>query len=230
MNIILLGAPGAGKGTQGSILAEHHDLLQISTGNLIRDEIASGSSLGKLVQKIVEEGGFPSDKIIMDIIAKNLPQDSKGIVFDGIPRTLPQAKLLDSLLAASNRKIDLVIALKVDEKRLEERVLKRYLCATCGKVYSDHIRPRKTGICDSCGAHHFIQRADDSIEALKTRLKIYYEKTQPLIEFYKNKNILSEVDGMREVERVAQEIEEKVHSLLPGDEIIERKGTIGIDF
>lgn len=230
MNIILLGPPGAGKGTQGAVLQERYGLLKISTGDLVREEIAQESELGKLIQKIVESGQFPSDEIVMNMVDKKLRLGSKGWIFDGVPRTQFQAEILDTLLAQLNEKIDAVITFKVDEKKLEDRITTRYTCVECGKIYSKFIKPQQEGVCDNCGSGDFVHRTDDSTETLKIRLSVYHEKTEPLIAFYKNKGIFYEVDGMGEVKDVTRQIEEIVHSLPYRTEGLERKGMMGIDF
>ena len=230
MNLILLGPPGAGKGTQGAIIQERQGLLKISTGDLVREEIAQGSELGKLIQKIVESGQFPTDEIVMDMVDKKLQLGSKGWIFDGVPRTQYQAEMLDVLLTQLNKKIDAVIAFKVDEKKLQDRITTRYTCVKCGKIYSKFIKPQQEGVCDYCGSSDFVHRTDDSAETLRTRLSIYHEKTEPLVAFYKNKGVFYEVDGMGEVKDVTRQIEGIIRSLPHDTEVLERKGVMGIDF
>lgn len=229
MLIVLLGPPGAGKGTQGAILQERYNLLRISTGDLVREEIAKRSELGRSIQQIVESGKFPSDEIIINMVSQKLRSEAKGWIFDGVPRTRIQAEMLDILLTQINEKINVVIELKVDEKKLEDRISSRYTCARCGHLYSKYVKPQREGLCDNCGSRNFIRRADDSVETLKTRLSVYHEKTEPLVEFYKKKGIFHEVNGMAEVEDVTRQIEGIINAL-QRNKGLERKSMISVDF
>ena len=229
MLIVLLGPPGAGKGTQSAILQERYKLLRISTGDLVREEIAKESELGRSIRQIVESGKFPSDEIIINMVSQKLHLKARGWIFDGVPRTRIQAEMLDILLRQINEKISVVIELKVDEKKLEDRISTRYACAKCGHLYSKYVKPQQEGICDDCGFQNFIRRADDSVETLKTRLSVYHEKTEPLIEFYKKKGIFHEINGMAEVEDVARQIQEIIDAL-PRNKGLERKSMISVDF
>ena len=226
MNIVLLGPPGSGKGTQGALLQEDYGFSKICTGDLIREEISQCSPLGSLIQTVVERGELPSDEIVMSLVEKKLNLEAKGYIFDGVPRTLPQAQVLEGLLAALNEKVDAVILFKVDEKKLEERVTSRYMCAQCGKIYSRLITPQQQGICDQCGSKEFLSRKDDTSTTLKIRLRLFHEKTEPIIDFYKDKKICYDVDGMEDVENVAHQIREILRSLEEKKEIVKRKGTI----
>ncbi|MGH6969103.1 MAG: adenylate kinase [Stellaceae bacterium] len=210
MNLILLGPPGAGKGTQAKRLEERHGLVQLSTGDMLRAERASGTPLGKKVQAIMDAGQLVSDDIIVDLIAARidrLPQ-GQGFVLDGFPRTQPQAEALDAMLARKGLKLDRVIEMKVDEAALIDRIAGRFTCAKCGASYHDrHHRPREEGVCDVCGTREFVRRADDRPETVKARLDTYRALTTPILPYYWAKGALRTVDGMAPIERVATQIE-----------------------
>lgn len=209
MNIILIGPPGAGKGTQARLLEEGRGLVQLSTGDMLRAAVAAGSDIGKRAKAIMDKGLLVSDEIVIGIIEDRIEQPDcrKGAVFDGFPRTLAQADALSALLESKGRKIDGVIEMKVDDEVLVERISGRYTCAKCGEGYHDiHKQPAKKDVCDKCGSAAFKRRADDNAETVRTRLFAYYKETAPLIGYYYAKSVLHEVDGMAEIGKVSAEI------------------------
>jgi len=210
VNIILLGPPGAGKGTQAKRLEEAHGLVQLSTGDMLRAERKSGSELGRKVQAIMDAGQLVSDDIIIDLIAARIDQlKGQGFILDGFPRTVPQAMALDLMLRDKGLKLDRVIEMTVDEAALIDRIGGRFSCAKCGASYHDRYnRPKVEGVCDVCGSHDFVRRADDNPEAVKTRLVAYREQTAPILPYYRSKGVLRSVDGMAAIDEVTRQIEE----------------------
>jgi adenylate kinase len=211
LNLILLGPPGAGKGTQAKRLEEQRGLVQLSTGDMLRAERSSRSPLGVKVQAIMDSGQLVSDAIMIEMIAARidrLPKDGPGFILDGFPRTVPQAEALDAMLAQKGLKLDHVIEMAVDEGALVDRIAGRYSCANCGASYHDiYAKPKQAGICDICGNTHFIRRADDRPETVKARLKTYRELTAPILPYYRGKGVLSTVDGMAPIDQVEQQIQ-----------------------
>ena len=210
MNLILLGPPGAGKGTQAATIAARHGLVQLSTGDMLRAAVKAGTETGIQAKAIMERGALVPDSVVIKIIDERISQTDcdKGFILDGFPRTLVQAAALDELLAARGRKLDLVIELKVDDDVLVERIAGRYSCAKCGAGYHDKFNQVKTpGVCDACGSTEFVRRADDKAETVRNRLMAYYRETSPLIGYYFAQRKLKSIDGMAPVELVTQEIE-----------------------
>ncbi|AUH66008.1 adenylate kinase [Paracoccus zhejiangensis] len=207
VNIILLGPPGAGKGTQARRLVEERGMVQLSTGDMLREAKASGSEMGKRVAAVMDRGELVTDEIVIGLIREKLAEGGVGFIFDGFPRTLGQADALGALLDETGMPLDAVIEMRVDDEALVNRITKRFTCGNCGEVYHDETKPTaKPGVCDVCGSTDLRRRADDNEDSLKTRLLEYYKKTSPLIGYYYAKGKLSTVDGLGEIEAVAGEI------------------------
>lgn len=204
-NIILLGPPGAGKGTQAKRLVDERAMVQLSTGDMLREAKSSGTEMGRRVAEVMDKGQLVTDEIVIGLIEEKLEQGAGGgFIFDGFPRTLPQADALGALLARKGHSLDAVIEMQVDDAALVARITGRFTCGKCGEVYHDQTRPTKVaGVCDACGSHDLKRRADDNEAALKTRLMEYYKKTSPLIGYYYAKGQLSGVDGLAEMDAVA---------------------------
>lgn len=210
MNLILLGPPGAGKGTQAEAISEKRGLVQLSTGDMLRQAVKAGSPIGQEAGTIMEAGGLVPDDIVIKIIAERIaaPDCAKGFILDGFPRTLKQAAALDELLSSKGKQIDAVIELKVNDAVLIDRISGRYMCANCGASYHDtNCKPKVPGVCDRCGSKEFVRRADDNAETVKNRLMAYYRATAPLIGYYFAKGKLRPVDGMAAIPEVAGQIE-----------------------
>jgi adenylate kinase len=209
MILILLGPPGAGKGTQAELLATRRGLVQLSTGNMLRAAVAAGTEIGAKAKPIMESGGLVPDEIVIGILAERLeqPECRSGVILDGFPRTLPQAAALDVALRKRCTKVDAVVELKVDDKALVERIAGRFSCAKCGAGYHDRFKPTKVaGVCDVCQSTEFTRRKDDSAETVRERLLVYYRDTSPLIGYYYAKGILRTVDGMGSIDEVSAAI------------------------
>ncbi len=204
-NIILLGPPGAGKGTQAKRLVDERAMVQLSTGDMLREAKSSGTAMGNRVAEVMARGELVTDDIVIGLIEEKLTQGAGGgFIFDGFPRTLKQADALADLLGRMGQGLDAVIEMQVDDAALVARITGRYTCGNCGEVYHDQTRPTlKAGTCDACGSTDLRRRADDTADALKTRLMEYYKKTSPLIGYYYAKGQLSSVDGLAEMDAVA---------------------------
>ena len=210
MRLILLGPPGAGKGTQAQRLVESHGIPQLSTGDMLRAAVSSGSDIGKRAKAVMDAGRLVSDEIVNQIVSDRIDEEDcrRGFVLDGYPRTLAQADAVEEILSAKNSGLDAVIEIRVDDDILVERIAGRYTCAKCGAGYHDkHLRPEREGICDRCGSTVFKRRPDDNAETLRTRLMAYYKETSPLIGYYYAKGLLHVVDGMRDIDAVTARIE-----------------------
>jgi adenylate kinase len=212
MNIILLGPPGAGKGTQARRLVEERGMVQLSTGDMLREAQDAGTEMGEKVKAVMARGDLVTDDIVIGLIREKLDSGAadKGAIFDGFPRTLAQADALGELLATKGLKLDAVIEMRVDDDALVKRVTGRFTCGACGEVYHDETKPPKTpGVCDNCGAKDsFKRRPDDTEEAMRTRLFNYYRDTSPLIGYYYAKGALTPIDGMAEPASVEAKIGE----------------------
>lgn len=215
MNIILLGPPGAGKGTQSGLLVEHHGMRQLSTGDMLRAAVKAGTPVGLRAKAVMEAGQLVSDEIVSDLIDAELSAmgPDTGAIFDGYPRTEAQAVALDALLAKHDRQLDHVIELAVDEDALVERITGRFTCGSCGEGYHDTFKqPAVDGVCDRCGGTEFKRRPDDNEETVRTRMAEYRAKTAPILPYYDARGLVSRVDGMAHIDSVTKAIDKVLAS------------------
>ena len=215
MNLILLGPPGCGKGTQAKRLQETHSIVQLSTGDMLRAEVGSGSDLGAQAKEIIEAGGLVSDDIIVSMISKRIDQEDceAGFILDGFPRTMPQAEALDEMLDDKGLRIDHVLEIEVDDAAMVKRITGRYSCDDCGAGYNDEFKmPAVDGVCDECGGTAFTRRADDNEETVRERLAAYHDQTAPVAEYYRGKGNLTGVVGMAAIDEVTDKLNQIVGS------------------
>ncbi|MCS7267226.1 MAG: adenylate kinase [Geminicoccaceae bacterium] len=209
MRLVLLGPPGAGKGTQAQWLKERYGIPHLSTGDMLREAVAAGTEIGLKAKAVMERGELVSDEIMIGVIRDRLgrPDCAKGFVLDGFPRTVAQAEALEALLAERGEKLDAVIEFRVDAEALVARIAGRFACARCGAGYHERFkRPKVDGVCDQCGGTEFVRRADDNEEAVRRRLRAYVEQTAPLASFYRARGVLRTVDGMASIPEVTAAI------------------------
>lgn len=210
MRLILLGPPGAGKGTQAQRIVERHGIPQLSTGDMLRAAIAAGTEIGKKAKAVMDAGKLVSDDIVIGIVAERIeqPDCSRGFILDGFPRTLVQADATEAMLKAKGLDLSVVIEIRVDDEILADRIAGRYTCAQCGAGYHDtNLKPKVEGVCDRCGSTHFKRRPDDNRETVVARLQAYYKETSPLVGYYYAKGLLRSVDGMADIDEVTNSIE-----------------------
>jgi adenylate kinase len=210
MNLVLLGPPGAGKGTQAKLLEDSRSLVKLSTGDMLRAAVAAGTELGRKAGDIMERGQLVPDDLVIKLIAERMDQDSggQGFILDGFPRTIAQADALDRLFKERGKKLDVVIVMAVDDEALVERIAGRFACASCGEGYHDLYKmPKVAGVCDRCHGTQFVWRRDDNEEVVRSRLKAYHAQTEPLINYYTRQGKVRTVDGIADIETVQKEID-----------------------
>lgn len=216
MRLVLLGPPGAGKGTQAAWLRERYGIPQLSTGEMLRSAVAKGTDVGRQAKPVMDLGQLVSDDMINAIVAERIeePDCAAGFILDGFPRTLAQATALDGMLADRDQALDAVIEMRVDAERLVERISGRFACATCGTGYHDRLKPTAVkGVCDVCGRTEFVRRPDDNAETVRQRLTAYERQTAPLLPFYEARGLVRAVDGMGSIEAVRGAIAQAVNGL-----------------
>ncbi len=215
-NVILLGPPGAGKGTQAKYLEQKVGLRQLSSGDMLRSAVARGTAVGQKAKAFMDQGALVPDSVVVEVVFEHIDSlgGAKGVILDGFPRTVEQAEALDKKLAEKGSRIDAVIVIQVDDEKLVERIAGRFTCTTCGEGYHDIFkRPAQAGVCDKCGGHEFKRRADDNAETVKHRLKTYHEQTATLIDYYQKRGKVAMIDGELPIEEVSREMDNVLGSL-----------------
>jgi adenylate kinase len=216
VNLILLGPPGAGKGTQAKLIEERHGMKQLSTGEMLRAAVAAGTETGRKAKAIMDRGELVPDEVVVGIISDRLgqPDVAKGFILDGFPRNTAQAEALDKMLTGKGLKLHAVIEMKVDDEALVERITGRYTCSSCGKGYHDRFeKPKVADVCDACGGRAFTRRADDNEKTVRDRLSVYNKQTAPLVQYYSGRGTLKTIDGMADIAEVTRQIETVLNRL-----------------
>jgi len=210
MNIILIGPPGSGKGTQAKLLEEKYELKQLSSGDMLRAAVSEGTEIGAKAKSYMEAGELVPDELVVQIVADQVERlGDKGFILDGFPRNVHQAEVLDDMLKKAGRRIDRVLVIRVNDEDLVARIAGRYTCANCGEGYHDTFKqPEQEGICDKCGGREFTRRPDDNTETVRNRLAVYHEQTSPLIEYYEQQGKLHAIDGEQPIEDVTNSLVE----------------------
>ena len=214
MNLIFMGPPGAGKGTQAKRIAAAYDLVQLSTGDMLRHAVEEGTEVGRHAKAVMDAGEYVSDDIVVAIVSERIgqPECSSGFILDGFPRTLNQAHSLDEVLDGKGMIIDHVVMIRVDDEKLIARIAGRFSCSTCDAAYHDQFnRPKHKNVCDICGGVQFSRRSDDNAEAVAVRLEVYYGQTAPLLPYYETKKSLRTVDGMADIDAVTEQIKSAIN-------------------
>ena len=213
MRLVLLGPPGAGKGTQAERIAAKYRIPHLSTGDMLREAVAAGTEVGRRAKAIMDAGQLVPDEVMNRLVAERIaqPDAARGFVLDGFPRTVAQAEALDELLEQRDQRLDAVLELAVDDDALVDRISGRFACARCGAGYHDRFKqPEVAGVCDVCGSREFVRREDDTPETVRARLNAYHAQTAPLLPYYRDKGLLAAVDGMAEIDDVSSEVFEKI--------------------
>lgn len=213
MNLILLGPPGAGKGTQATRLEDAYEIAQLSTGEMLRAEVEAGSEIGKKADGLMKDGKLVPDDLIIDMIGDQFGRDScrNGFILDGFPRTVPQAEALDVMLKEKGLKMDHVMSIEVDDEAMVRRITGRFSCANCGAGYHEEFqKPKVDGVCDACGSTEFTRRADDTAETVRERLKAYHAQTEPIIDYYRKFSLVRRIDGMEPIDKVTDQLKSAI--------------------